>query len=120
MIQRIQSLYLLLAAVVLGTSAALVCTWNLLFVALVALSAVISLTTIFLYSNRKLQLRLISVTIALDVIAPIIVAVQMGIEAWKEQIIPGALLVCALILAFLARYRVSYDERLVRSADRLR
>lgn len=119
MIQRIQSLYLLLAAVVLGTSAALVCTMSL-FVIVLSLTGLLSLTTIFLYRKRMLQLRLVAFTLFLEVIASAVVTWQEGVAFWQAHLLVGLLLIVAFIFGVLARAGIARDERLVRSADRLR
>lgn len=119
MIQRIQSLFLLLAAVFLGISAWLGSA-SFIFTAVAILAMTLSLVTIFLYTNRKLQIRLITFTIVLDILAPWSLLFQNGFETISEHIGSGLLIVVAIILSFLARSGVLRDERLVRSADRLR
>ena len=112
MIQRKQTLFLLLAAIL-----ALVCfffrlTWlDVLQIVSAALSAV----TIFLYKQRILQARLCLVGIA------VIFAWYIGLAVLQSYIatIDGLPMVNA-ILIFLARKGILDDEKLVRSMDRIR
>lgn len=152
MIQRIQSVYLLLAAVAvvvamcisigsyveadgitthvlkpLGISFAngeFQSTWGLL--CLLVLSAVIAVTTIFMYHNRMLQIRM-TVFNAILLIGYYIAA-AVFIFALKDGIgdvgfRPGiglALPAVSIILCYLAFRGIFRDEVMVKAADRLR
>ncbi|UYQ92264.1 DUF4293 domain-containing protein [Chitinophaga horti] len=149
MIQRIQSLYLLLAA---GAGAA---TWfynlwkanvnagtstyvkyfnaqesYLVFIVYMVIVA-LALLCIFLYKNRKLQFRLTVLNVFLTAAAIIlqyfkVQATANALEQKGQQIIsssylPAAFLpVLMLILLILAARGIYKDEKLIKSLDRLR
>ena len=137
MIQRIQTLFLLLAAVALA-----VCmmqpigTWqpdalegntDLFNLCILAPDGSRSFNTwplIFLFKNRKLQMKLCSTSILLCVLWMIGVAVICYLnEPDGFKFYPSfflALPVIAVILLFMARARIKHDEKLVRAADRIR
>lgn len=149
MIQRIQSLYLLLAAIlvvlmgilnlatisngetsvelfywaVLGGEGAGV--WLLTFS--IPLTVVFFLFTIFQYKNRMLQLKLGRLNYLL--LAAVVVGIylttsgivdQMGEGAIQTRGVASYLPLGALILNFLAIRAITKDEKLVSSVDRLR
>lgn len=150
MIQRIQSLYLLIAAILLV--ATMLCplavlqigdtilqykvcgfyngehvlfnTWGLL--TFVSLSALLSIITIFLFKKRKLQVALCNINIAVIVVTYITYGVYLNaglnnLAATFLRIDYGiALPFVAIILLVLAITRIKKDERLVRSLDRIR
>jgi len=94
-----------------------------LFIMMVIVAA-ISLITIFLFRNRKLQMRLCSVSMIL------IVLWYAYFAACKFALTPETLIfhpaiacvfpICTMIFIILARNGVRADERLVRAADRIR
>jgi len=141
MIQRIQSVWLLLAAVVMatifyfpvykfsGTSQLPLTVGNdPLAIILAALSILLSLFTIFRFKNRKSQLGFTWLNIL----------VCIGLQAWlfvrinnfrgqPENAtaagyywIGSFLPLVVLLLLFLARGGIRKDEKLVKSLDRLR
>ncbi len=94
---------------------------------LCALSAVLSLVTIFMYKNRKLQLNLCAINLLFSVLWYIDYALMLlgivGLEnaEGKAQVSFAACLpLVAIILVALARKGVNDDEKLVRAADRIR
>jgi len=137
MIQRVQTIYLFLAAVAvvlfnylsLGIDVdpdpdVLVYGKNLapLFFGSIIVAAV-SLINIFLYSNRVLQMRVCRLTLVL-VLALIGASVYflIGIPASDIEM-PGvglAMPFFALIFSFLGLKKIGADEKIVRSMDRLR
>lgn len=146
MLQRIQSVFLLLCAAAYGSLMALPFASSdipndgmmsdrifniqdhLVLLVLAIAGAVIALVNIFLYGNRKRQ---ILVNYLLVIIAILIVGMaalfwtQQG-DTWMEQAVvrgqPGAFVpVAAIILAFLANHFIKRDEKTIRSSyDRLR
>ncbi len=145
MIQRIQTLYLLLAA------AGGVGTWffnlwraklvnntyqyftgqsSYLYFILMMLIVGLSLVCIFLFRKRPLQFRLtvINVLLALGVIALQYVKIKAEAARLAEQqmlvsatYLPAAFLpIIILVLLFLAARGIYKDEKLVKSLDRLR
>lgn len=152
MIQRIQSAYLLLVVVLLGATMSMplgmyvgadgsVSSFTAMGVDMVGmqrdnscrglfvialLSAIIAFATIFLYKNRKLQIRLtVFNTVVIIGWYAVFVAFLM---AYNEQFASatfhcgtGAVLpLVAVILNLLAIRGIRKDERLVKAADRLR
>jgi len=141
MIQRLQSLWLLVAAALgvisLKTSfysghrirdlvpkpvVFLTGSYNILLIMCTTVVAVLAVVAIFLYRNRKLQGRLGIVALVLSVLA-------IGLYFWQSKsFVPGessydltAVLPLAIpVFLFLAVRGIYRDEKLVRSADRLR
>ncbi|WP_410220447.1 DUF4293 domain-containing protein [Pedobacter sp.] len=151
MIQRIQSVWLLMAAITLAclcfaplftaitTDATYIVmvksidkhwgnttesTTNVLLLTSTALAALINLVNIFNYRNRTLQKRIIFLNILLIIV----------LSFWFSQLtkqIPGTLTsidlgigiglpLVSIIFNFLAIRGINHDEKLIRSADRLR
>ncbi|WP_207495449.1 DUF4293 domain-containing protein [Aridibaculum aurantiacum] len=141
MIQRIQSIWLLLAAIVAfvytqvplftgtlpdGLERNYLATENLLLFALAVAVGLIAATAIFLYKNRPMQMRLCFfgllgsiALIALEVLRldnfKTDYQVATGTYAW------GSLLPIFLIVFFILAWRgVRKDQKLIKSMDRLR
>lgn len=145
MIQRIQSIWLLLAAIVIsllfltpiyhltsgGTQSPLIINDDFVAILIAAASVVLSLLTIFLYKKRKNQISLTYLNIL----------VCLGLEFWIYEMIEhkktalmtidaasatgnywiGAFLpIIAIIFLFLALKGIKKDEKLIKSLDRLR
>ncbi|APX99631.1 uncharacterized protein DUF4293 [Lacinutrix venerupis] len=136
MLQRIQSVYLLLAA---GISAGLIFVFHLwitnedvkifamdelLYFGLFLGSAALSLLSIFMFKNRKLQFVLGRLNIILNFIL-------LGFFAYQSLNISGEALVSekgigiflpilSIVLLALANKAIKKDEDLVKSVDRLR
>lgn len=141
MIQRVQSIWLLLAAVCgfaltqiplfIGRLAnnvtkKVIATESLLLFALSMGVACLALICIFLFKNRPLQFKLSVIGIILSIIV-------IGLEVWqienfktantlfKGSYYWGGLLPIAMTIFFILATRAIYkDERLVKSLDRLR
>lgn len=139
MIQRIQSVYLLLAAVVQAlaflfpfasaTPAAegvfqdgsLDINDHIVLPILLGLGAALSVGTIFLFKNRPLQITLDRLTMVLIFATLAFVGVlNFGGVLQGTLDLSFFLLGIAVILLFLAQRGIRNDERIVRSADRLR
>jgi Domain of unknown function (DUF4293) len=137
MIQRIQTVYLLLAAlavilflfvpfgVITRNNEMLVLKGRMyvVLIIIVALIASIALTSIFLFKNRTVQLRVVLANCILSAIfiGFMIFGVVMHIlnDEYKPQ--PGVILpLFVFIFNFLAHRSIKHDENLVRSMDRLR
>jgi hypothetical protein len=143
MIQRIQSIFLLLAGVAAAgpaglpfastdqaqpdsalfadASYTLTDKWSLL--ALFGLSALLWITGIFLFRNRPLQKRLTFTGIAFTIIGAIFAGWYFSQDPATALAGFGAgsvLPPLAVIFAFLAYRYISRDHQLVRSMDRLR
>ena len=143
MIQRIQTIYLLIASVVSGGLIFVFNLWKTLknnvftldlfqhesvllkFIPISFLvSAILSIVTIFLFKNRKLQF----------VIGRIIILINLfllGLLIYQSLSLPGEasvsekgigmfLPILVILLIVLANKAIKKDEDLVKSADRLR
>ena len=152
MIQRKQSVFLLLAAIVgiislcmsigifkpveLGVDSVMYNLWiqdgngsldfsvaPLFCIAL--LSVIISGATIFLFNNRKLQIKLCSWNMLLLIVWYIAYGViaylhKSSVNAEFKLSFAAVLPLIAIILVFMARKGVKADEALIRAADRIR
>ena len=145
-IQRIQTLYLLVALVMMAAFAFLTSfsfdvagneyvvgtlatgvdgktSINLLMLCLNGLVVVLTAIAIFSYKNLKLQKRLCSISIIL-LIALLISIGVMILGATDEQNlsidISNVLPVVSLVLLFLAYRGISRDQRILSDSDRLR
>ena len=156
MIQRIQSVYLLIAGIALGVMFLFplmgyygelhtyqfnllemqnlvpdsIGVFNALFtlplLAVVIFIIILAITAIFLFKNRRLQLKLTRINILLNLI--LIIAVFVGYSRYiqsvikvEEQFKTGAFLpLISLVFLVLAYRGIKKDEELIRSADRLR
>ncbi len=136
MIQRIQSIYLLLVVLLSAVGVFLLPLWykedgsavlaldQLTTLAFFGVSAVLALITIFLFKNRKLQFVLGRLNIILNFIL-------LGFFVYWSQALPGEMQisekgigmltpVLSIVFLVLANKAVKKDEALVKSADRLR
>lgn len=141
MIQRIQSLWLLLAAIVMatifyfptyvltGTSALNRTVGNdPLAIILAVLSIVLSLVTLFRFKNRKNQLNLtwLNILACIGLQAWLFIGINNFRSAAGNATLPGHywvgtfLPLVTLLLLFMARAGIRKDEKLVKSLDRLR
>jgi hypothetical protein len=90
-----------------------------------AVILLLSLVTIFMFKNRKLQMKLASLLL---VLSAILIANLFTFQFLKEQSsadmvnykVASFFPIINSVLAFLARYFIKKDEDLVRSADRIR
>ncbi|HVZ96936.1 MAG TPA: DUF4293 domain-containing protein [Chitinophagaceae bacterium] len=141
MIQRIQSLWLLAAAALglisLKTSfysghrikdaipkpvVFLTGSYNILLIICTTTFAVLSLVAIFLYKNRKLQIRIgiLSLLLSLATIALYFWQSQSFVPGESSYDLTSVIPIAVPIFLFLAIRGIYKDEKLVRSADRLR
>lgn len=125
MIQRVQTLYLIGAALIAVVSLFIqMCIWPMAIV--LGLSLLINVYTIFLYNNRKLQAKFCLFSILLLVCWYILYVVCWNIftsDDVKEYLHPlwaAVLPFVSMIFSFLARKAIIADENLVRAADRIR
>jgi hypothetical protein len=141
MIQRIQSVWLFVAALVMamlfyfptykfnGTSALpLSIGEDFLAIVMTALSIVLSLFTIFRFKNRKQQTGLTWLNILLCIGLQIWLVIRVNSKTSEAAFanVPGHywiglfLPLVTIILLFLAKTGINKDEKLVKSLDRLR
>ena len=133
MIQRVQSLFLFFAAI----SSLVILFYAPVFInesnteeflllkdvqfptLVLSLSILLSIYSIFLYKNRLLQLKIVSfakLAVSLSFLLLVLLPVKEGFVMYYGQFF---LLVPFLVL-FLSTYFIKKDEKLVRSADRIR
>ena len=123
MIQRKQSIFLLLAAILGVLVIVNYPMWPLFLLILVASS--LSVFTIFKYKRRPVQARLSILAAVLFLLwYPAVVLVNKFMMPSGLQFdmvnVWGALPLVSAILCLLARKGIMDDERLVRAADRIR
>ncbi|MCP3659334.1 MAG: DUF4293 domain-containing protein [Bacteroidetes bacterium] len=87
----------------------------------------LSLTNIFLYNNRKLQLKICRINLISHILLFLIIIffiykINLQIQNLKifDFHLGILLLIFSVISTFMASYYINLDEKLVRSADRLR
>ncbi len=129
MIQRIQSVYLLLVTALLTTNIFLpgaglnYTPWGQL--AILILGALVSFATIFLFKNRKLQIRMcifnmLIMTGYYIVFLLFVLMAKSNIQAPFQFSFGLCLPLIAMILNYLAIRAIRKDEDKVRAADRIR
>ena len=131
MIQRIQSIYLLVAAISMSLISFKVTVYTLnetLFMAqddtkmfiLTIVGAIFSLLGLFMFKNRKFQMKLIRLTVLIQ----IIIGVRIFMLFNKFEVVLNnsfLFLMAFTLIALIMAYRgVKKDDDLVRSIDRIR
>jgi hypothetical protein len=116
MIQRKQTIFLLLAAIALGV-AAFMATGTIIMRIVLVITALLSIMCIFLFKNRKLQAKVTTLIIILPVAWYIMLSVLFG---WNCLCWADALPAASVVLLFMAYKGIMHDEKLVRSLDRIR
>ncbi|MEI6312369.1 MAG: DUF4293 domain-containing protein [Bacteroidota bacterium] len=135
MIQRIQSIYLGMVCVITGGFINLPIYYadgnpilpyqNIVLSIVVAITALLAIGTIFLYKNRKLQMKLTWVGMILG-LSMILLSIGDYLSfitktTLGKNISYGFIFPIAIIFLFFMAWRgISKDEKLVRSMDRLR
>ena len=135
MIQRIQTIWLLLASVCgfatlklpfyigsLGNTPATPFTAmsNLLLLVLTIGAAILALVTIFLYSNRPLQMKLGIAGLAVAILNVLLYFIETGKFDTGALALYAVLAFAVPVCFFLAVRGIYKDEQLVKRADRLR
>ncbi|MEN3324289.1 DUF4293 domain-containing protein [Mariniflexile soesokkakense] len=136
MLQRIQTVYLLIAAIISAGLIFVLHLWvtnadvivyakdNLLYLSMFLGSALLSIITIFKYKNRKSQFMLGRLNIILNFILLGFFVYQSlnvsGETAVSEKGIGMLLPIVSIVLLALANKAIKKDEELVKSVDRLR
>ena len=131
MIQRIQSIYLLVAAIAMTLISFKVPVYTLnetLFMAqddtkmfiLTIVGAIFSLLGLFMFKNRKFQMKLIRLTVLIQMI----IGVRLFMLLNKFEVVLNNTLLFLMafsLIALIMAYRgVKKDNDLVRSVDRIR
>ncbi len=112
MIQRKQTVFLLLAAIVAAVCA--VIRWQLVDI-VGGVSAILSVYTIFIYKQRPRQAKLCLAGLFVVFVWYILLAVYQGYVTTIDS-----MPMVSAILIFMARKGIIDDEKLVRAADRIR
>ena len=136
MIQRIQSLFLLIVAVFsllliylpvyeqVATGIGVGISKSVFLGVLNSAIGILAFLTIFLYKNRRFQIRLCNLGLLITsvfVFLLFFMADTMSSDSEQIHFLFGSYLpLLQLLFLFLASYFIRKDERLVRSADRLR
>ena len=133
MIQRIQTIWLLLASAAAfsvlhypfyytPTPFSLEINGSGQYSTLISLafSACLSFITIFLYGNRMLQLKVVIVNFLLSILIGYFIYKVVVANPGGGFTLPSIALFLIPILQILAMVKIYKDERLVQSADRLR
>ncbi|MEI7627603.1 MAG: DUF4293 domain-containing protein [Bacteroidota bacterium] len=135
MLQRIQTIWLLLAAVCgfaslktsfyigsIGTEPAnhLTAMSNIWLMILTIVTATITCVSIFMYKNRAQQLKLVLATIALSVIVFVLYFIETQKYAVGGFALTSVIVIAVPVLQILAAIGIYKDEKLVKSVDRLR
>lgn len=143
MIQRIQTIYLILLfignAIGLFLNQAVfskfeqgfvelnVLTLDFVFIIISVVSMIISLITIFKYKHRVLQMRMCQFITVLNLLFIIIIGVYVyrqlslpGGFSYPEKGIEWIIALISIVFAVLARKAIKSDDELVKSADRFR
>ncbi len=136
MLQRIQTIYLFLAAIISGGLIFLLSLWKnstgqhiyaedqLMILVMFLASAALSLVSIFIFKNRKLQFVLGRINILLNFFL-------LGVFVYWSLSLPGEmdisekgigmfLPIISIVFLVLANKAIKKDEDLVKSVDRLR
>ena len=137
MLQRIQSIWLLLA----GVAALLTVkfpyysgiqeptipyhelngvTGGVIILLVTLTIAVIAFVTIFLFKNRTTQLRLCVGAIVLEALLIFLYYRQITVYTQGTFALTSILHMCILLLFFLAAKGINKDEKLIKDSDRLR
>jgi len=133
MLQRIQSIWLLLAAACAflsfefpfytGTNAELIPSailngkTNIPIILTTTAIAVIALICIFLYKNRKLQLRLTVLCIALEAVLIFLYYTQVKLFTGGTYALTALLQGCIVFFLFLAARGISHDEKIIKESN---
>lgn len=141
MIQRVQSIYLLLivvagyemislplfkATLVSGVENTFLSTESLPLFALSIIAGLLALVTIFLFKNRKLQIKLSALGLLLSAGLIALVVYNFGNygktpDVAKTAYSWGALMPIAMFILFILAWgNIRKDEKLIKSLDRLR
>lgn len=133
-IQRIQSLYLLIAAIVMGVlcvfvPVALLPDGQLLtvfsfpqLIIVDALCILLLLISIFLFNNLKFQMKVTRINVVLIILSALLQAYICYTlpESTPYIVTPAILYVVALILTAMALSGMKHDYKLLHDSDRLR
>ena len=132
-IQRWQSVFLLLASIMMGIYSFLPLASqgdvnfypsdNVVYMVLNLLIALLSLVSIFLFKNLARQKMVVKVNLFLIIASAITAAVLLYVNMPHMQILWTAgplLLLCSFLMNIVALRRINHDDKLLKAADRIR
>lgn len=132
-IQRLQSLYLLLSSIMMGIFCYLPFATQggigiypyqqPVYFTLNVLIVILSLIAIFLFKNFSRQKMVVKVNIFLIVVSAVTSFVMLYNNISQIEIVWTAgplLLICSFIITIAALRRIKHDENLLKAADRIR
>ena len=122
-IQRIQSLYLLIAAVLMAAFAFLP-AFDVSMMVLIVLISLLAIVDIFLYKNLQRQMTVCFVDIIIGLAMLVAIVIQI-VKLTKENLAvqwnwTWLLPVFSIIFLMLAHKAMSRDKKMLRDSDRLR
>ncbi len=139
MLQRIQTIWLLLASVcaflgfklsfysgtvteneTLNTFKKINATTSIPLIIVTTAIAVLALITIFLYNNRTLQLRLIIAGILLEALLLFLYYAELKTFTAGTYSLTALLQGCVVLFFILAAKGISNDEKIIKESNRLR
>lgn len=135
MLQRIQTIWLLLAglcgfatlktsfyigSVATEPASHLTAMSNIWLMILTIVSATIAVVSIFMYKNRPLQLKLVLATFTLSIINLILYYTQTKQYTVGGFALTSVIAVAVPVFLILAAMAIYKDEKLVKSVDRIR
>ncbi len=128
MLQRIQSVYLLIAFIssIFYSYLAYTSSFkeNVFFAISGGFISLLILINIFLYKNRKLQIKLNNLTIFVLIVLLGLSIYQVGLlsgeKSFSEKDIKLLVPVISIVFLLIANKYIKRDERLVKSVDRIR
>ena len=135
MIQRLQTIWLLLAAVLgfttlktsfyigsIGTEPAnhLTAMSTVWLMILTIVTATIATVSIFMFKNRPLQLKLVLASILCSIIVSVLYFFETGKYTVGGFALTSLIVMAIPVLQILAAVAIYKDEKLVKSVDRLR
>ncbi len=139
MIQRVQTIWLFLASVCaflsfkfpyysgtflengsLNTFKKINATVNIPLIIVTTAVAVLALITIFLYKNRKLQLRLCIAGILLEASLIFLYYTEMKKFTAGTYSLTALLQACIVLFFFMAARGISNDDKIIKQSNRLR
>lgn len=126
MIQRIQSLYLLIAIIIMVVAIVFFCNStdilnaHAVFPCLSGLSMILSTVALLKYTNRRLQMKMANLSIV--ILCVLIILPAIPIFNIEDQAILTFRIQCAVALLFnhMAWRAIRRDEKKVKDADRIR
>ncbi len=119
MLQRVQSIYIALAVILLVLSY----SKSMLLVGLAVVAEVVLVFALLSYKDRRRQMQLCDVAIVVEtlwVVAFVVMYIWANADGFLRLRLTTFLPLVAIVLTLLARRGIKKDDDLVKSADRIR